>query len=461
MRYYSRVSRFLEDIKGVSIALHGKRGIDSLPSVKILVTTVFFPPQNLIASQRPYVWARTWARLGHDVTVLTVEKDENAPDKLNKSFDGFRVVQAPVGALISRLRRHRRGPSHKPKETASLADGGGLKSRLVSWLKRKGLMSSVRLPDAFDFAVPNAWRAIPRDDYDVIVSSFGPHASLAMGYLAKRQQPSAKWVLDFRDLWVGNHVYPGIWPFSCLEKVLERFYVNRADLIVTVSEALASELRARYPHKKVIVSPNGFDPEEVATAPKLSLDFKNEHFTIVYTGSLHEEQRNPSPLFEALASLPLEVRSKLRVKFAGPIPTFLPPLVAKHGLGPIVQLLGKRSREESLRLQAEADVLLFLEKQHDEARDGVLTGKLFEYLVTGRPIWAIGVGPQSTVGKLLSGAKAGEAFGEDSLRVLQLLNDMNINSRLPGRDVDDPGDISRKFDRVALASELFKEISSI
>lgn len=407
------------------------------------------------------MWARTWARLGHDVTVLTVEKDENAPDRLNKSFDGFRVVQAPVGALIGRLRRHRRGPSQTPKESASLADGGGLKSRLVSWLKRKGLMSSVRLPDAFDFAVPNAWRAIPRDAYDVIVSSFGPPASLTMGYLAKRQQPSAKWVLDFRDLWVGNHVYPGIWPFTCLEKVLEHFYVSSADLIVTVSEALASELRARYPHKKVMVSPNGFDPEEVASAPKLPPDFKNEHFTIVYTGSLHEEQRNPSPLFEALASLPVETRSKVRVTFAGPIPEFLPALVARHGLGDIVQLLGKRSREESLRLQAEADELLFLEKQHDEARDGVLTGKLFEYLVTGRPIWAIGVGPQSTVGKLLSDSSAGEAFGEDVSRLADSLAEVAEHGRRPSRDTEQAADIAHRFNRVTLAQALIASIEKL
>lgn len=429
--------------------------------MRILLTTVFFPPQNLIASQRPYVWARTWARLGHDVTVLTVEKDESAPDKLKKSFQGFRVVQIPAGLLIQGLRHRRRESQASPQRpNGAETMKSSWKAKLVSWLKRRGLASSVRWPDAFDLVLPNAWRGLPSGHFDVIVSSFGPHASLAMGYWAKRKNSNAIWVLDFRDLWVGNHVYPGIWPFTILEGLLERFYVRRADMIVTVSEALANELRSRYPHKKILVSPNGFDPEEVASGPKLSSGFKNENFTIVYTGSLHEDQRNPEPLFESLMKLPPDLRSRIRVKFAGPIPEFLPPLVAKHGLDEVVEVLGKRPREESLRLQAEADVLLFLEKQHDESRDGVLTGKLFEYLVTGRPIWAVGVGKNSTVGILLRESQAGVAFGTDVEAICRHIIATDFHQRLPTRSVEVPSDISHRFDRVMLARELLEAISS-
>jgi glycosyltransferase involved in cell wall biosynthesis len=267
--------------------------------------------------------------------------------------------------------------------------------------------------------------------------------------------------LDFRDLWVGNHVYPGIWPFTLIERLVERFYVNRADMIVTVSDALANELRARYPQKKIVVSPNGFDPEEVASVPQLPANFRNEHFTIVYTGSLHEDQRNPAPLFEAIARLPSEVRLKIRVKFAGPIPAFIPPLVAKHGLHEVVRLLGKRPREESLRLQAEADVLLFLEQQHDESRDGVLTGKLFEYLVTGRPIWAVGVGPNSTVGKLLTEGHAGLALGTNTGLVSLALTEALDNGRLAARQVGSIGDLSSRFNRTEIANDLLEAIESL
>ncbi len=430
--------------------------------VKILVTAVFFPPQNLIASQRPYVWARTWAGLGHDVIVLTVEKDEGASDRLSKSFQGFQVVQVPAGSLIQGLRRRRRESQVLPDRPKRAGPNDpSWKSRLVSWLKRRGLMSSVRWPDAFDLVLPNVWRDLPSGRFDVIVSSFGPHASLAMGYFAKRRSPNAKWVLDFRDLWVGNHVYPGVWPFTILESLLERFYVSRADMIATVSEALANELRTRYPKKNIVVSPNGFDPEEVAGSPKLASDFRNEHYTVTYTGSLHEDQRNPEPLFEALAKLPPDIRSKIRVKFAGPIPEFLPSLVARCDVADSVQLLGKRSREESLRLQAEADVLLFLEKQHDETRDGVLTGKLFEYLVTGRPVYGVGIGPRSTVGKLLAEARAGEVFGRDSSRLAESLMKAVENGRQPSRKTEWPEDVAHRYNRVTLAQTLLREIEKL
>jgi len=428
--------------------------------VKILITTIFFPPQNLIASLRPYVWARTWALLGHDVFVLTIEKDKSAPDRLNKSFDGFNVTQIDAGPIIRRVRRHRQavGSVENSSQENALFKLG-FRASAVSWLKRRGLMSSVRWPDAFDLVLPQAWRSCSKiQGIDVIVSSFGPHASLAMGYFAKLRNPQAKWVLDFRDLWRGNHVYSGIWPFRYFEAFLESFYVGRADLIVTVSAALARELQARYPEKRVTVSPNGFDPEETAACPKLPEDFNNARFTIVYTGSLHEEQRNPRPLFSAIASLSPSLRPKIQVKVAGPIADFVPKLIADYGLSDCVEILGKLPRDSTLRIQAEADVLLFLEKQHVESRDGVLTGKLFEYLVTGRPIWAIGITNQSMVGQMLLANSVGQAFGDDVESIKAALESAIPSGRQKSRDINADGEICQKYNRVTLAQQILSEI---
>ena len=42
--------------------------------MQILIVTHYFPPENTIASLRPYSWAKYWTRSGHQVTVLTTQE---------------------------------------------------------------------------------------------------------------------------------------------------------------------------------------------------------------------------------------------------------------------------------------------------------------------------------------------------------------------------------------------------
>src|SRR5690606_23258859 len=69
----------------------------------------------------------------------------------------------------------------------------------------------------------------------------------------------------------------------------------------------------------------------------------------------------------------------------------------RHG---VVHAHGFVSRADSLAAQARSSLLLLLESSAPEAR-GVLTGKLFEYLVSGIPILAVGINSHNAAGALL------------------------------------------------------------
>lgn len=43
--------------------------------MRILIVSTFFPPENSIASFRPYSWAKWWSRAGHEVTVVSTKKN--------------------------------------------------------------------------------------------------------------------------------------------------------------------------------------------------------------------------------------------------------------------------------------------------------------------------------------------------------------------------------------------------
>ncbi len=425
--------------------------------MKILITTVFFPPQNAIASQRPSSWANEWSKQGHDVTVLTIEKDRTKSDLAPMPMDGFQTVEVPAGGLIRQLQLRRNAQKSEDSTGGAVAKPP---SSFRKWLRRRGFLSSVRWPDVFDFWVPTAVRAIPSVKFDLIVSTFGPPASLAVGHRAKQLNPSALWICDFRDLWTENHVYPGFWPLTRLERFAELRYLKKADAVTTVSEALAVSLRTRTPTStSVAVFENGFAIGELE-----SLDdkraFSETPLTLVYTGSLHPDQRNPRPLLEAFALLSPAEREKLHIVFAGAREAFLEAAIHELQLGQHVRMVGSLARKESLRYQRDADVLLFFEKQHESARDGVLTGKLFEYLATGRPIMAIGISNDSTVGSLIQKNGCGAAHGNDVAAIKAALLKLISEGRKPKRDVKNPGDIVHKYDRSSIANRMLTWIQN-
>lgn len=445
--------------------------LEYLDLVKILITTVFFPPQNAIASQRPYSWAAAWSRAGHEVTVLTIEKDRERADLAPMRLDGFRTIEVPTGRWVGWFRklwkRLRRGktrathaslsvmqsqPGHRP---ATRLSSPGKTSGAHRWLRRRGFLSSVRWPDVFDLWVSSAIAKIPDEKFDLIISTFGPPASLAVGRRAKAMNPQAKWICDFRDLWSENHVYPGFWPITCLERWFESRYLRDADLITTVSEGLARSLRTRVDQPdKVGVFENGFRASDLSELDPLSVFGHDERRRLVYTGSLHPTQRNPRPLFEAISRLTPDERSTLDVVFVGPREAFIDALVEEFSLADQVRSLGSLPRNESLRYQRDADILLFLEMQHEAARDGVLTGKLFEYLATGRPIWAIGVDSVSTVGSLLNSSGSGEAMGRDIELLVRELRELVRSPRKPSRDLSLATDVTKKYERTRIANEM-------
>jgi len=69
----------------------------------------------------------------------------------------------------------------------------------------------------------------------------------------------------------------------------------------------------------------------------------------------------------------------------------------RHG---VVHAHGFVSRSDSLAAQARSSLLLLLESSEPAAR-GVLTGKLFEYLVSGIPVLAVGIDSSNAAGELL------------------------------------------------------------
>jgi glycosyltransferase involved in cell wall biosynthesis len=429
--------------------------------MRILLISPCFPPLHAVASLRTYGFARAWVRTGCQVTVLTTTK---RPDQsgLRLPLDGIEVVEVAfrVPELLEKLRsRHKKSDATMPPNSNPVALSRPSRPSLLTTLLRRlrertGIFSAVRMPDLTDFWVKPAlaWARTQSGDpsWDVIVSSAGPYTAHLVGWQLRREGRAPFWVADFRDLWTENHIFPGLFPFTVLERFHERRVLREADLLATVTEELAGKLRART-RRPVEVIYNGYDPDSLRLLSSAPFFPEDGVCRLVYPGTWYPQGQDPTPLLRALHALRTQ-RPDLAGRFALVVAGWSGPqwrdLAGRHGVGDLVQVLGVLSHEETLRLERDASALLLLD-WHDPTQ-GVLTGKVFEYLSAPGPILAVGGAADSALAQLLRRTGRGFHLGNDEGCIIAALEDL----------LDRPEQL-RLIPNAAVLAELTRSVQSL
>lgn len=429
--------------------------------MKILIITAYFPPQNSIASLRPYSWAKYWSRAGHDVTVLTIPKDYH-PSNTPMPTEGFKVMEVPIPGL--KFLRELLGARVHRKRTNDIMQARPYESNFKNWLRVKlddwrqhyGVIYACRMPDPMDVWKMVAIRAVKNQCWDLVISSAWPYCVHAPAHYLRSHGLAKKWIADWRDLWVDNHMFPGLPGVRLIERWLEKRWSECADIITTVSQPLADRLRHKYGSKVQVVF-NGFDPEDYQQIPRERAFPDDATIRIVYTGTIYANQRDPTPLFQALAWMDHNEKIRpgcLQVLFCGHNAN-VDALARKEGVEAYVKYLGFVPRNEALRMQRDASALLFLEFESETVK-GILTGKLFEYLFAGPPILAVGVGKESGAGELLMRTEIGQACGRDIGKIVAFVEDLLNKQRKPKKA---PPDEVMSFSRQAAADKLLNFVT--
>ncbi len=370
--------------------------------MRVLIVSPYFPPLLSVGSLRAWSLATGFADAGHEVTVLTTVK---RADQQGLGLADQRVAVAEVAAkgrpLLDHVRRSHAHETevHAPGDTTS----GGL---LRSMKERTGVFSSVRMPDMTDAWVkPAAAWASERGPWNLVVSSSGPYTAhltaLRMGGMRGR------WIADFRDLWTENHRFRGLYPFTLRERTLERRILAQADAVTTVSEPLCEQLReSGAPRVHVIY--NGYFEHEPEPVDPLPVFPEDGVARLVYTGSIYPGPQDASPVFRAIAALG-ELGRRVKVVVAGSGGAYWHEQAKAAGVPGAIEHRGQVSRPESLRLQRDANALLAIE--FVGSGDGVLSGKIFEYLRASAPILVIG--QHGCVGALVERTGRGQSTPTD------------------------------------------------
>jgi len=227
---------------------------------------------------------------------------------------------------------------------------------------------------------------IVENNINTIITSGPPHSLHLIG-LELKQKLDLKWFADFRDPWttIGYHKSLRLSNYATEKhKMLERKVLNTADTIIVTSKTTKTEFEA-ITRKPIVVITNGYDVENVEMQP---LDTK---FSMAHIGSFLSE-RNPMILWESLVELINEVpdfKSHLEIKLIGAVSQEVLETISQFGLDSYLNNLGYVSHGEAIAHQRKSQVLLLIEIDSQDTKS-IIPGKLFEYMVSNRPIVAIG-----------------------------------------------------------------------
>lgn len=310
------------------------------------------------------------------------------------------------------------------------------------------------MPSHLDPWYFKAYPMVSNENWDLVVTTFSPYVAHLVGYRLKKRGKARFWIADYRDLWTGSHMFCGMWPFSLIEKYMERKFNRLADRVTTVSEPLADYLRYNFKTKMVTVIENGFDKDDLNDLPSEPVFARNK-VNIVYTGSIYPRFRDPSPLFAAVKSIKNSeyayLLADLEITFVGNNEAAVIELAKQHKAVEYVKCQGMVGRRDALRMQRDAHALLFLESDNLNAK-GVLTGKLFEYMNSGTQIWGVGVTEKSSAGRLIFDSGCGILFGSNVSKLeSELVNLLKIRRK---SDVTANSKVIDMFDRKKLADKM-------
>jgi glycosyltransferase involved in cell wall biosynthesis len=241
--------------------------------------------------------------------------------------------------------------------------------------------------------IPAGLRAVRRHRPAVIWSTY-PIASAHLIGVALHRLTGLPWVADFRDS-MSEAGYPRDPAVRRLHRWIERAAVRHAAHLVFTAPSCRAMYLARYPalpgHRCLVIQ-NGYAEEDfarLAPPPPLAPGALRP-LRLVHSGLIYPEERDPRPLFAAVARCKAEGRLtaatvRIELRASGCDARYAEVLRAL-AVDDLVHLLPPLPHREALQECAEADALLLLQSASCNHQ---IPAKAYEYLRCGKPILAL------------------------------------------------------------------------
>ena len=375
---------------------------------KALIITYYWPPAGGPGVQRWLKFVKYLPEFNIDPVVF-IPKNPNYP-----------IIDESLALEVSEDVTIINHPINEPYKWAGFFSNKSSKTiskGIISEEQEQSFIEKVMLYVRGNFFIPDArvgWVKpsvsflldyIKKEGIETIITTGPPHSVHLIG-LQLKQKLKVKWLADFRDPWttIGYHKQLKLTSASkAKHKSFEKQVLNSSNQIIVTSFVTKQEFK-NMTNKPIEVITNGYDDD---AAVDFIMDTK---FTLSHIGSLLSK-RNPEILWRVLNELISEnddFSKDFQLNFIGSISKKVLESIKNFNLSNYINEVGYLSHKEAIINQKKSQLLLLIEIDSEDTKC-IIPGKLFEYMVSNRPIVAIG--PKgSDVEKIIKETNTGHYF---------------------------------------------------
>lgn len=403
---------------------------------KILIISYYWPPSGGAGVQRWLKFTKYLPSFGVEPVILTVDPRQASYAQRDESLE----LEVPPGIRVFRTKTFEFYNIYKFISGKKEIPYGGFanagKASLMQKLS-KAVRGNLFLPDPRRgwnrYAFKKAADLIRKYDIRTVVTTSPPHSTQLIGLKLKRKFP-IRWIADLRDPWTDIYYYKELYhsPWATrLDRRMELKVLEEADHLITVSEDLKRIFAGKLPAEaasKISVLPNGYDESDFSQR----VEPAGNCFIITYTGTISEAY-DISGFLEALSGLDRSKRERIVLRFVGKIPESVVERICQKLPDLQIELTGYVDHHQSIRYLLQSSVQLLVIPRVENNK-GIVTGKFFEYLASGRPVLAIGPAG-GDLENLIGETGCGQLFDYDEKdRMLAYLDFLTELKPDPGRN---------------------------
>jgi glycosyltransferase involved in cell wall biosynthesis len=354
---------------------------------RVLMFAYIFPPLAGGGVQRTLKYVKYLPLHGFSSVVVT-----SRPRSIPVARDPRMLDEIPAGTVVVRARTL---PIHR------------VQYKFDGALRRLGLPTTVARaslwPDEWVGWLPAAvWhglRAVNKYRPRVIFST-SPTVTAHLAAQIVHRMTGLPWVADFRDGWAldPGPAWSSVAPPRRVMEAFERQFVSDAICTTVACDSIDVANLNRGDRRRVLI-PNGVDTADFGDGVDVAVSPPESRFRLSYVGALYGS-RNAAPVFAAakrLIARQVLDPALLDIRVVGTASK------VAEGEGLPVSFTGFVEHTDAVREMRSASALIF----HQPAEQMGASGKIFEYLVSGRPILCV-AHPDNVAYRMVQELGAGE-----------------------------------------------------
>jgi glycosyltransferase involved in cell wall biosynthesis len=356
---------------------------------KVLIITYYWPPSGGAGVQRWLKFAKFLPEFGWEPIILTVDPRDAAYPVIDKSLEGelpsgLRVFTTPATDYFAIYKKDK---SKIPTAGFANSVDNTLKGKMLRFIRGNFFIPDPR-KGWNKYALKRAVELIENEGINHIITTSPPHSTQLIGLELKKKFPEIKWVADLRDPWTDIYYYNQFYP-TFFSKLIDTSYEKRvlknADRIITVGDSLKKCFSRKFPgsEMKTDVITNGYDESDF----KNSTSIIPSRFTVTYVGTLSDIYP-VAGFVTALKDFQSEGNAFM-MRFVGTVSVKARETILSAIPPTSLEFISYVDHNEAVNYMMNSSALLLIIPSH-KSNKSIITGKLFEYLASGKPVLCLG-----------------------------------------------------------------------